>query len=85
MPDNNNLASKKAIVKQNFKIAVFDAMNLNYFREDYDKLEKLMDAAMDEKLSSMKDEDINAFALSIIAGDEIGFDAERQDFFIIEP
>ncbi|MGZ8233196.1 hypothetical protein, partial [Methylobacter tundripaludum] len=72
----------KGIVKQNFVLAIFDSANYNYFRKDYEQLEKMLDTAMEQKIAGMKDEDIQTFGLAVIDGNDIGYNAESEDFYI---
>lgn len=72
----------QGIVKVNFKIALFDAIEFDYFRDDYEECEARVDALMEKRLSAMPAEDIQTFALALIDGDEVVFDKEKDDFYL---
>lgn len=73
----------KQIVKSNFMIATFDAMDFDYFSSKYEEYEKVLGEAMNSKINKMSDDDIQTFALAIIDGGEVGFDKEKEDFYLI--
>ena len=80
---NLALGNAKKIVKQNMVIATLDAANFNYFNDRvYDKYEKMVEKAVEQKLGNMKEEEITTFALAIIDGGEMQFDKELEKFYI---
>lgn len=76
------IRNAKAIVKKNFVVATFDAMNHNYFNKRHEHAEALMNCAIDQKISLMSDDDIQTFALAIVDGYTVEFNVEKEDFFI---
>lgn len=70
------------IVKKNFVVATFDAMNFNYFSPMYENAEDLLNAAVDQKMSLMSDDDIQTFALAIVDGGRVEFDTAKEDFYV---
>ena len=70
------------IVKLNFKVALMDAMNFNYFSDNYDQQEHVIDQVMEKRLAKMPDDEIQGFAVAVISGEEIVYNPEKDDFFI---
>lgn len=79
---NNSNTDPREIVKTNFMIATFDAMNFDYFSPNYERNEELLERAMRQKVETMPDEIVEIFMLAIVDGSEIRFDIEKEDFFI---
>lgn len=82
MKTNNTNTNIKQIVKTNFMIATFDAMNFNYFADNYVECERMLSEAMNDKISKMSEDDIQTFAFAIIDGNEVMFDKEKEDFYL---
>jgi hypothetical protein len=74
----------KSIVKTNFMIATFDAMHYDWFREDHELCEIILEEAVRKKIDAMSSDAIEGIASAIIDGVEIGYDVEKQDFYITD-
>jgi|688.fasta_scaffold1673470_1 hypothetical protein len=71
------------IVKVNFKVALLDALEFDYFCPEYDVVEEQVDKLMDERLKKMGDREVQKFALALIDGEEVMFDREKDDFYLL--
>ena len=65
-------------------IATFDAMHYDWFREDHELCEIILEEAVRKKIDAMSSDAIEGIASAIIDGVEIGYDVEKQDFYITD-
>lgn len=82
MKKSNTNTDLKSIVKTNFMIATFDAMHYDWFREDHELCEIILEEAMRKRVEAMNPVDVETVALAIIDGSEIGYDVEKEGFYI---
>jgi len=79
-----NYKNAKSIVKTNFMIATFDAMQYDWFREDHSICEAILEAAILKKIEAMSPDIIEGVAIAIVDGDEIGYDIESEEFYFVD-
>lgn len=77
------MADTFGIVKVNFKVALLDALEFDYFCPEYDVVEEQVDRLMDERLKKMDKHEVEKFALALIDGDEVMFDKEMDSFYLL--
>ena len=77
-----SIRNAEAIVVMNFKLATLDAIEFDYFRTDYEKCEEVIDVAIKQKVDGMSQFDIQFFATAICDGCSVGFDKNKEDYFV---
>jgi hypothetical protein len=72
------------IVKTYFTTAMFDAIELDYFADDYEENEALIQQAVEQKVIAMPLLQIANFAAAAVTGHEIKYSVDTDTFYIEE-